>query len=128
MQEGKQVEALEGPTADTAPIEDTAAPDTTDVFPAGSRVEVQWGDNQWWKGTVVRTYVSRTMPRERVIVVKYDDTRWTGTFSHGLLGSPVRLLKEKEKQVHVKPSEDPRVDAEQRQQKRLARLARQLGI
>ena len=76
---------------------------------------------------MLRTYVSRTTPKERVIVVQYDDTRWVGTYSHGLSGSPVRMLMEKKKQVHAKPSEDPRVDAEQRQRKRLARLARQLG-
>ena len=76
---------------------------------------------------MLRTYVSRTMPEERVIVVKYDDTRWTGTYSHGLRGSPVRMITEKKKQVHDKPSSDPRIDAEQRHKKRLARLARQLG-
>ena len=74
-----------------------------------------------------REHVSRTVPEERVIVVKYDDTRWTGTYSHGLRGSPVRMITEKKKQVHAKPSSDPRVDAEQRHKKRLARLARQLG-
>ena len=100
---------------------------TCDVFPAGSRIEVQWSGNQWWKGTVARTYVSRAAVKERMIVVKYDDIRWTGTYLHGLRDSPVRLIREKEKQIHITPSADPREDAAQRKQKRLARIARQLG-
>ena len=70
------------------PVEPVTLDDTLDAFPAGSRVEVQYGDGTWWKGTVLRTYVSRTAHPERIIIVEYDDKRWPKPYSHGLRGSP----------------------------------------
>lgn len=101
--------------------------DTSDSFPAGSRVEVRYGDGTWWKGTVQRTFVSRTKQPERMIIVKYDDERWTKLYQHGLRGSPVRLAKEKvSKPIQQQRTKDFRHVAEERRLKRMERLKKQL--
>ena len=138
---GRPESSKEEAEVKSAPQEPTAAPapaepvevrdDTADAFPAKSRVEVQYGDGTWWKGTVLRTYVSRTQPPERVIIVEYDDKRWPAPYSHGLRDSPVRLLKEKKqktKQPQVQlPAAASSDVAEQRRLRRLERIKRQLS-
>lgn len=72
-----------------------AAHDTSDRFPAGSRVEVRWGDGLWWPCSVIRSYVSRPRraPAERVIEVNYDAPGYPH-YLHGLADSEVRFLRE----------------------------------
>lgn len=60
-----------------------------DRFPAGSRIESHV-DNAWWPGTVVRTYLRKQMPRDRCVVVQYDDHRYPRPEVHGLRDSDIR--------------------------------------
>jgi hypothetical protein len=76
---------------------------------------------------VQRTFVSRTKQPERMIIVKYDDERWTKLYQHGLRGSPVRLAREKvSKPIQQQRTTDFRHIAEERRLKRMERLKKQL--
>ena len=63
-----------------------------------------------------------------MIIVEYDDKRWTGTYLHGLRDSPVRLLQAKKKQA-VKPKHigDPRDEAARKRALRLEREKNRLA-
>ena len=75
--------ATEGDGSDGDEPAETAMPDTADRFPAGSLVEVHYtsghGGARWWRGTVVRTYISRPRneaPPDRVICVRFEATEY----------------------------------------------------
>ena len=140
--------------ADTAPGDDLSQPledrdgppqgaepsatsvDLSDRFPVGTRVDVHYPrDDKWWTGTVVHSYVYRPRtsgePPERRITVKYDDGAYKGeVFMHGLNGSEVRLHDSRSNRREVRAGrlhDNSSTPADERVQRRLARVARQLA-
>ena len=74
---------------------------TGDIFPAGTRVKVQFLEG-WWPGLVIRTRLAKLPAsvtkatghsHERRIFVQYDDPDYAlEVWEHGLRGTPVRIL------------------------------------
>ena len=76
---------------------------TGDIFPAGTRVKVQFLDG-WWPGLVIRTRLAKLPAsvakasghsHERRIFVQYDDPDYAlEVWEHGLRGTPVQILSD----------------------------------
>ena len=99
-------EEIEAPPAVSEPEEESEASeppaaDTSDIFPAGSIIEVYYsgghGGARWWRGTVIRTFVSRPRdgsPPTRVIYVRFDASEYgTKIYKYELDKYNVRLAR-----------------------------------
>jgi hypothetical protein len=85
------LKAAEAPTGSPPDVERLPPMDySEDRFPAGSRIESHI-DSSWWPGTVVRTYLRKRLPRDRCVVVQYDDPRYPRPEVHGLRDSEIRF-------------------------------------
>ena len=117
------------PPDSSLPVYGPHLPDTSDIFPIHTRVDVYFGKSSaWYPGTVLRSrvYSPRTpgLFPDRVIVVEYDDPAYRGeTFEHHLRNSVVRRHQPR----RGEPVYDSSAASNARERRRLERLQRQLS-